>query len=457
MMRRVVSAFVYRDAELARVPFPRGTTTMLLSAVVAAALLGAVAIYGVVVKGGNSRWRDSTTVVVEKQSGARYVYLDGQLHPVLNYASARLILKQQNPAVVYVSAASIAGVRRGAPLGIPGAPDTLPVAGKLVSHDWRLCSQSDVDTSAGRTVQRTVLFLGPTPAQSGSQLGDQAVLARHPDGSVFLVWHNSRFLIRSPDRLLDALALGQSPILPAAAAWINAIPQGPDIAPIAIPDRGRPSAVPGALTGQVVATRRVTGEEEFYAVLADGVAAITALQADVLLHDPATAAAYPGQSPQPLVRTDLGTVRQSGTHLLPAGDGVAPPTLVPGIAPGARPDGDLCLVYPPGSTAPTVLVGAALPVLGPATSLTAAADGPLLAYRVLLTPGTGVLARTEPGNALSVITDLGVRYPLAQPEVASYLGYRPDAAAILPANLAALIPAGPALDPTAARQPVPVR
>ncbi len=457
MMRRVVSAFVYRDADLAQVPFRRGTTTMFLSAMVAAALLGAVGIYGLIVKGGNSSWRDPQAIVVEKETGARYVYVDGQLHPVVNYASARLILKQQDPRVTFVSTSSMADAPRGALLGIVGAPDALPAADHLVRGAWTLCSQSEVDSSSGRTGQRSVLFLGAAPTGLGHNPAEEALLVRHPDDSVFLVWHDGRFRINDPETLLDALALGQSPVLPAAAAWINAIPQGPDVGPISIDDRGGESAVPDALIGQVLTTRRVTGEEEFYAALADGIASITAVQADILLHDPATAAAYPGETPKPLERTDLSTAQRSSVRLLPPAEGITPPAVIPTMADPRRDGSDLCLTYANGHTAPTVTIGAALPPLAPATAaVTRGPDDPVLADRVVLAPGTGVLARADPGGALAVITDLGVRYPVPAPEVAGYLGYDAASAAAMPADLVSLIPAGRALDPASARQPVPV-
>jgi hypothetical protein len=55
-----------------------------------------------------------------------------------------------------------------------------------------------------------------------------------------------------------------------------------------------------------------------------------------------------------------------------------------------------------------------------------------------------------PGGALSVVTDLGRRYAVPDAAVLSTLGLGVTPVRV-PANVVALLPAGPALDPEAAR------
>ena len=104
---------------------------------VAALALAAVGVYGLLRPADDGSWRDGAAVVVERESGARFVYVDGVLHPVLNYSSALLILGSDAPRTALVRRASLAGVPRGVPLGIPGAPDLLPAARDLVSNRGR--------------------------------------------------------------------------------------------------------------------------------------------------------------------------------------------------------------------------------------------------------------------------------------------------------------------------------
>ena len=106
---------------------------------VAAIGLGGFALYGLFA-GGGSKWRDAGAVIVEKESGARFVYRDGRLHPVLNYASALLIVGADRSHTVLVSRRSIEGVPRGLPLGIADAPDSLPASGRLSTAPWTVCS-----------------------------------------------------------------------------------------------------------------------------------------------------------------------------------------------------------------------------------------------------------------------------------------------------------------------------
>jgi hypothetical protein len=102
----------------------------------------------------------------------------------------------------------------------------------------------------------------------------------------------------------------------------------------------------------------------------------------------------------------------------------------------------------PGSAAGAVRVSAA-----------AAANGPLLADWVAMPPGRGVLVESRTGDtpgALSLVTDLGVRFPLPSAEVRTMLGYGAVAPVLLPNAVVALLPTGSALDPAAAAVPVSV-
>ena len=65
---------------------------MVLSVLLAALAVAAVAVYGSLRPSGGTDWRVAGTIIVERESGARFVYLEGKLHPVLNYASALLIV-----------------------------------------------------------------------------------------------------------------------------------------------------------------------------------------------------------------------------------------------------------------------------------------------------------------------------------------------------------------------------
>lgn len=69
---------------------------------------------------------------MEKETGTRYLFLDGRLRPVRNYASA-LLLTGKGAAVRTVAAKALSDVPHGAPIGIDGAPDSLPTPATLLA------------------------------------------------------------------------------------------------------------------------------------------------------------------------------------------------------------------------------------------------------------------------------------------------------------------------------------
>src|SRR5215211_1532515 len=91
-VQRVVAALVTRGTDPVRAPLGPMAGATGVGVMVAVLALAAVAGYGVLVGGGaadaGTAWRDGGVVVVERDTGARYVYREGRLHPVLNYASA---------------------------------------------------------------------------------------------------------------------------------------------------------------------------------------------------------------------------------------------------------------------------------------------------------------------------------------------------------------------------------
>ncbi|MFC4017161.1 type VII secretion protein EccB [Micromonospora sp. GCM10011542] len=441
-VQRAVAALVMRETDPAQSPFRRLAGAGLASVLVAAIGLGAFALYGLFAGGGNG-WRDPGAVIVEKESGARFVYREQKLHPVRNYASALLIVGADRSRTVLVSRRSIDGVPRGLPLGIADAPDSLPAPGRLAGGAWTVCSATPA--GADREQPRSALLIG-TEGGGGRPLGDDALLLRDPDGGLHLVWHQRRYLLRDPSRVLAALAATPARAVPVAPALLNSLPAGADLAPLAVPGLGRRSAgVPGAAIGQVFLVRNSGGGRQYAVALDSGLAGITELQAGLLL-------ARTGQGePEPMT---LGRFAALPTvpDLAPTGPS-APPPAPPRLA--ATDDAALCARVGDDSGAAQVRVGVPLPDLA-AAPRTAPVGGAVLADHVMVQPGRGAVveAAAAPGasgGAVSVVTDLGRRYVLPDREVLGMLGYHDVRPLRLPAGLVSLVPAGATLDPAAAR------
>ncbi|MDR7279683.1 type VII secretion protein EccB [Catenuloplanes atrovinosus] len=422
-VRRVVAALVTREIDPARAPFARSGGAVLAGLLVAVLAAGAVLIYDLFTGGGATRWRDERVVVVERETGARYVYRDARLHPVVNYASALLIVGAAGPETVLVSRRSIEGVPRGVPLGIVDAPDSLPPPDRLAGPPWALCSEAGAP----------VLLAGPA-ADGGTRLDESGALVAVA-GETFLLWRDRRHPVAS-EAVLSALGWGAVRPADVGAALLNAVPLGSALTAPPVPGLGGPSsAVAGAIAGRVYVVATQGGSREYAVALAGGLAAITQVQADILLGDPRT-----GQSgPVELSQAAYASAPRAG-DLRPADGPAATPALMPV-------EGALCGVAESDAGLSGLRVGVRLPP----------ADG-YASTAVRMEPGRGALveAAAAPGasgGTISLVTAAGRRHALASPDVLPMLGY-PDATPLrLPAVLVELIPEGAALDPAAAVRP----
>jgi hypothetical protein len=90
----------------------------------------------------------------------------------------------------------------------------------------------------------------------------------------------------------------------------------------------------------------------------------------------------------------------------------------------------------------------------PAPGTEVSGGGPNRIDRVLVKAGTGALVESVPSptappgsGTISIVTDTGMRYAIASPEARTALGFAGVTPQRLPAELVALLPEGPSLDP----------
>lgn len=451
LVQRVISALVTRETDPEQPTFRRPTNAAFGGIAIAVIALAAVGVYGIINPGGNKAWADGKSVVVEEETGTRYVYLDGRLHPVANYTSALLAIGD-HAQTLSVSRDSLAGVPRGPRIGIPDAPDALPNRDGLLSSAWTLCSQPTPDLS-GTVVPTSVLMVGQS-AKGGTAADEQAVLVDVPEtGERHLVHRGYRHLISKPDLLAVGLALQAPAPVRVSPAVVEAIPAGRPIAPIPVAQMGKPANVAGegVLAGQLfrVATSRGV---QYYLAEVGQLRPITELQYDIQRAYQATAAAYPGATPEAL---PMGMIVASGAPQVPAA------TPRPGDPPSTRPTfveggATLCLTFEPGATVPSVTMEPVLPKVDPLSTTPRRTDkGATLADRVLVPAGNAVLVEASPTaeaprGTIMVVTDQGIAYPLAAPEVMKVLGYDGVRPVRMPAGLVARIPLGSGLSHEAA-------
>ncbi|BAL86592.1 hypothetical protein AMIS_13720 [Actinoplanes missouriensis 431] len=435
MNQRVISAFVMRETDPAQSPLRRGIGALFGGLMVAILVAAGFGIYGVLTRTGPDRWQTDGSVVVERESGASFVYLRDKLHPALNFTSAKLAAGRPNPQVYRVAAKSLTDVPRGVTIGIAGAPASLPDAKQQARLPWTMCA-------APGDPPRSVLLVG-AGSPGGDPLGDRGLLvAGDPAGGTNLIWQGRRHLIRNARVTVPALFGAVQPT-GVGVAWLNALPAGADIEPIDVDDRGDDSgAVDGFDNGDVL-FNETAGGRQFYLVLDDRLAPITALQQAVL------EAAFPAD-PQEISAADVA--RFDPQPLDPDADpAVQGPPSVPELSTLGAGEA-ACAVTGDATAPPSLTVGVPVADLNAAVPTGGATQGGrALADAVQVPAGRFELVRAAGG--VQLITDSGVRHALSDPDVASLLGYAPESAIDVPTALVNAIPAGVTLDPAEALKP----
>ena len=446
---RLTAALVHGEPDAPESPMRRTTLGSFGGLMVGALALAGFLIWGLISPASKAAALTAGELVMVKQTGARFIYVGGKLRPVLNWASAELLLSGK-ATVQAVTAAQLAGVPQGPPLGIAGAPDILPPPSAVNTGDWLACAQS----AAG---QVQVSLSVDVPASALPPPVSGAVLVATPPGTQYLVWHGERMRIDEP-WIPDALNLGRDPVIDVSAAWLNALPAGPDLTAITVPGLGRRGPDLGgwvARVGQVLVTRNVGSPREFYLAVAGGITPITAAQAALVITEKATAAAYSDMPVAP-VSVSPAAIAAATVVRSPVADGAPAPAAPPPYS--SPPAGTVvCAAYAGAGGGEPALVftrpisAAAAPAAAPGVT-----TSPENAGLVGVEPGHGALARPQAapgvsGSSLVLVTDTGVRYPVPTAADVSALGYRASHAAALPAALLALLPSGPALDLPALR------
>ncbi|MEU6642744.1 type VII secretion protein EccB [Saccharomonospora sp. NPDC046836] len=450
LAQRAISALVTRDPDPEQPPFRRPGGAALGSIVLGGLALVAVAVFGLINPGGNSTWRDRPSVIVAKETGARYVYLDGVLHPVTNYVSALLALGE-HAETLSVSSDSLAGVPRGPRIGIPDAPDALPAKENLLTGGWSICSRP-VPDDTGSTTDESVLLVGEG-ARGGRPLGEDAVLVEVTDsGEQYLIAGGYRHRIDHPDTVAAGLSLQAEPKARTSMPLVDLLPAGEPISPIRLAGTGsRSTAVPNRddlRVGQLLVVE-TSGGTEHYLADTDRLRPISPLQYDLQRADPRTREAYGAGAPSGI---PLDPAAVASARLDPAGD--AGPAAAPRVRPRFAGGDTLCATYEPGTPTPTINIDARLPDSTALPTAGRTARGMPMADAIHVEPGRAALVEAMPSpdayaGTLVLVTDQGEAFPLAGREVLGILGYGDARPARLPAGIVGRVPMGSGLDPAA--------
>lgn len=298
-------------------------------------------------------------IVMNRQSGERFVSVNGQMSPVYNLSSARLILGSYgNP--VAVTPASIDRAPKGSRTGISGAPDDMPVTNGS-GTSAAACQRVPVNSITEKV--KVAAIDGVSLGGRASELGaDRVALARMND-QTYVIWNGAKSLIDPGDRIvLSALGIDSATIaraMPLNPNVGNAIPSAlPMVDPI-VPESG--AASPWKLgveapIGAVIQSDLPGRGNRFYVVLRDGLQEVSPTVAAMLRSENAFGSARPpAVSPDVVTPIPLVTVVQTSQY---------PPNPVQVVNPREQPV--LCWVWEKGATATAasakVVVGTDFPV-----------------------------------------------------------------------------------------------
>ncbi|MFF1511031.1 type VII secretion protein EccB [Streptomyces sp. NPDC058326] len=497
--KRTVAAFLQPSPSGTEEGAPKPLRAIVPGLIVAALVVAGFGAWGMFSPQAPKGWdTPGTRVIVGKQSTTRYVVLEtgkGKdkktlLHPVLNLASARLLLNPDEFQVVQVADKKLDEGKppRGPILGIPYAPDRLPTAddaGK--AKRWAVCEQPGGGT--GASVQKATFLFAERDlkrTENGNRLkAGQILYVKGQKGSAqFLVDHTgTKYPVKadSPGLLTALVGLGKEPQA-VTDDWLATLNTGDEVDfPRLDGEVGKPADIPGSTLndtesriGMVLLAQTGSGPQH-YVVLAGKVQPVTSFTAWLIINSRQTGVLdMDGQA----TTVDASSFVPDPTVFH---DGVRWPSLKStqvNDATGAGARDTVCSVLThvdeKGGTTLATWAGTKYPA-----DITAGGTS------TYVTPGTGLLytqiqgKQKTPDGSLFLVTDTGLRYAVqangdsdsARSEIGAgdkeqqtdgrpepseaqkRLGYEKVVPALVPIAWSEFLSKGPRLDTNSARQP----
>jgi ESX secretion system ATPase EccB len=428
LIRRLEHALIRGDSRMIHDPM-RGQMRALIVGFVIAVLItagcGVMAFFKPAPNMGDAQ------ILLSKSSGATYVRIGDRVHPVLNLASARLIVGKGD-APKEVDDKFLNTVPRGPMVGIVGAPASIRGADNLSMSSWTVCdtlqTPGATETTGATTLQTTVLANDPVLDGDIRTADPAQAILTEVSGTTYLIYDG----VRAPMDLsnvvvVNGLHLQGVPLRPVSLGLLNAFPLVDPITPVSIDGVGEPSAVlgPDYAIGSIVKTNDSRGEQ-LYVVLRDGLQPISSATADIIRYGDSDAGRASAREIAPAVVAAVPILHQLPVDHYPT---VSPQAVSPGTDPVACMGWQRTNAVAKGTV--RLLVGNKVPVPAAAETVrlaTTDGNGPGL-DSVYLTPGSGEYVQAtgvEPGSRstgpLFYVSDTGLRYHIKDLPTADALG-----------------------------------
>ncbi|WP_327113896.1 type VII secretion protein EccB [Streptomyces sp. NBC_01341] len=494
--KRTVAAFLQPSPTGSEEGAPRPLRAVVPSLIVGALVMAGFGAWGMFKPTAPKGWdKPYAKVIVGKKSTTRYVVLEtGEgkqkrtlLHPVLNLASARLLLTPQQFDVIQVSDDILDAGKppRGPILGIPYAPDRLPDemdAGR--AKRWAVCEQPG---GKGNTVQKAAFVFAERDnglTDGANRLdGGQVLYVQGQDRTRYLVdASGSKYRVdetADDNGFLTSALVGSTRPQAVTDDWLATLHEGSPLVFPRIPGTvGAPAHIKGQLSAEEdrvgMVLRTTTGEGTAYYVVLDGkVQPVSQFTAWLLTSSPQTATLNLAGEARAVGLQDF--VPDTRTFAGQAAHWPAHRAKQVNSAGGGR--DTVCSVLrkvdDKGRTTLSTWAGTAYPA--------AINAGGTSTY---VTPGSGLLytqvrgRQSRPDGSLFLVTDTGLRYAVqangdsdaqrsdigtggqktqdGRPEPSQAqvrLGYEKVTPSLVPIAWSEFLSKGPRLDTNSARQP----
>ncbi|MFD5328648.1 type VII secretion protein EccB [Streptomyces sp. NPDC127092] len=496
--KRTVAAFLQPSPSGTEEGAPKPLRAVLPGVIIGALVIAGFGAWGMFKPTAPKGWDDpGKKVIVGKQSTTRYVVLTtgkGKdkktlLHPVLNLASARLLLNPDDFQVIQVDDKTLDEGKppRGPILGIPYAPDRLPgEADAGTAKRWAVCEQPG-GGNGGNVQKATFLFakrdLGRTDNGNKLKSGQILYVKGQKDSAQYLIDHTgTKYRVNEKSQgLVTALFGVNREPQQVTDDWLATLKTGSPVDYPEIPGAvGADAHVRGGLTpaqdkvGMVLLTQTGSGPQH-YVVLEGKVQPVSEFTAWLLIQSPKADVLDMAGKATPVDQASLTPDSQT------FGAGLRWPERKSSQVNSVGGDGSrdtICSVLEKvdakGRTTLSTWAGPAYPA-----DITAGGTS------TYVTPGTGLLytqiqgRQSTPDGSLFLVTDTGLRYAVqangdsdsgrseigtgnqqqttdGRPEPSDAqkrLGYEKVTPVLVPMEWSEFLSKGPRLDTNSARQP----
>lgn len=465
LIRRLEHALIRGDSRMIHDPMRGQMRSLLVGLVVGILIAGAAGVLAFFKPTPNL---GEAQILLSKSNGALFVRIADRVHPVLNLASARLIVGKSDPPK-QVDDKFLNQLPLGPMVGIIGAPSSIHAGDELGASSWTVCDTTqspDVTESSGATTVETMVLANHPVLDADIRVANPTeMILTQSGGTVFLIYQGVRAPIDVTNpTLTSALHLKGSRIRDVSPGLLNSIPLVGPIVPVSIPGAGADAGYLGSgfRVGSILRTSDSRGQQ-LYVVLQQGLQPISEATADIIRYSsgaPVTVQEWRDVSPALVSQAPV--VRSLKVDHYP----VASPQVV-----DVEADPVVCMAWQRGNNAARatiqLLVGHRLPLppkAEPVRLASADGNGPGL-DSVYLTPGTGEYIQAtgvEPDSRamgqLFYVSDVGLRFPIKDQPSAEALGVtgvkdengKNDIPQLAPWPIIALLPPGPELSQEAA-------